>query len=101
MSHLRRNAPSQSGRQRLFDGEKVAPGKPLLQWLTQQIGRVQRGQGADLARSGTKVEPAAACFQNTVLDAEQRLRRRAAKTDQNIRIGELDLPQDERQTNLR
>ena len=86
--------------QRLLDREKIAPGEALLQRRAQQIGRMEGRDGADLARAGMEVEPAPARALDAFLDAEQRLRRRAAEADQHVRIGELDLALDERQADL-
>ena len=51
--------------------------------------------GADLALAGVEGEPAPARLGDAVLDAEQRLRRRAAETDKDVGIGKFDLAQDE------
>ena len=46
-------------------------------------------------------EPAPARLADAIRDAEQGLRRRLAEADQNVGIGKLDLPLDERQADLR
>src|SRR5436190_2030780 len=47
-------------RQGLFEGEKITPSKALLRRLSQEIGGVERWQGADFACAGMKrkTEPA-------------------------------------------
>src|SRR5262249_16638420 len=85
-------------RQRLFDREKIPPGKTLLQRLAQEISRMQRRYRADLARAGLKRKPTPTGLEDTVFAVEQRLRRRAAETDQDVRVGKFDLTQRERQT---
>ena len=57
--------------------------------------------GADLALAGIEGKPASARLGDAFLDAEQRLRGWAAETHENVGIGELDLPQNERQADLR
>ena len=57
--------------------------------------------GADFALSGVEGEPASADTGDAFFDAEQRLRRRPAETDQDVGIGKLDLAQHERQADLR
>src|SRR3954449_2850852 len=86
-------------RQRLFDCQKIPPGKALLHRLEQQIGGMQRGNRADLTRAGMERQPASAGLKDTVLAVEQRLRRRTAEAHQNVRVGEFDLAQREGQTN--
>ena len=71
--------------ERLLDRQEVAPGKPLLQRAAQQEGRMKGRHGADFAFSGVEGEPAPARLGDAFLDAEQRLRRRAAEADQNVR----------------
>src|SRR5262249_32581148 len=82
-------------RQRLFDREKIPPGKALLQRLAQEISGMQRRHRADLARAGVKGEPAPARLEDAVLAVEQRLGRRIAEADQDVGVGELDLAQRE------
>ena len=62
---------------------------------------MQRRERADLARAGLIRKPASAGLENSLLLFEKRLRRRAAQAYQDVRIGELDLAPDERQTNRR
>ena len=57
--------------------------------------------GADLALAGVEGKPAPARLGDAFLDAEQGLRRWAAEADENVGIGKLDLPQNERQADLR
>src|SRR5262249_36307047 len=84
-------------RERALDREKIPPGEPLLQRLAQEIGGMQRGDGADLARAGVIREEATARSQDAFLDAEQCLRGGSAEADQDVGIGELDLAQNEGQ----
>src|SRR6516164_7014272 len=56
---------------------------------------MERRQCADFAPPGVVGKPAAARTRNAVLDPKQRLHRRAAETDKEIGIGELDLTADE------
>src|SRR6516225_3036992 len=85
----------QPTRQRFLQRQKIPPGKALLQRAAQQKGRMKRGQGADFAPPGVVGKPASTRTRNPILDAEQRLHCWPTKTDQNIGIGELDLPADE------
>ncbi len=89
--------PGYHSRQRLLDRQEIPPGQPLLQRLAQQIGRMQRGGGADFTAAGVEREPAPARLEDSVAAAEQRLRRWPAETDQHVRIDQLDLAQRERQ----
>ena len=57
--------------------------------------------GADFALACFECEPSPPRFGNAFPDAEKGLRGRAAKANQDVRIGQFDLPQDERQANLR
>ena len=54
---------------------------------------MERWHRADFALAGFKGEPAPARFGDAFLDAEKRLRRRAAEANQDVGIGKLDLPQ--------
>src|SRR3954464_6248130 len=82
-----------SGGECLFDRQKIAPRETFLQRLAQQIRRMQRCDGPDLARSGLVGEPASASFEDPVLDIEKGLRRWPAHAHQHIGAGELDLAQ--------
>src|SRR5262245_48755028 len=84
--------------ERLLDRKEVAPGEPLLQRLPQQIGGMQGCDGADFAPSRPEREPAPARLEDAVADVEQGLGRWPAEADQDVRIGQLDLAQSERQT---
>jgi transporter family protein len=64
-------------------------------------GRMERRHGADFALACFKGEPSSPCFGDAFFDAEQRLCRRAAEADQYVGVGKFDLPQDERETDLR
>src|SRR3982751_4200284 len=88
-------------RQGLFEGEKITPSKALLRRLSQEIGGVERWQGADFACAGMKRKPAPASLENSILHVEQRLRRRVPQTHQDIGIGEFDLAQNEWQADCR
>ena len=67
-------------------GLEIAPAETLLQRLAQEIGRVQRRQGTDLAPIlGLVGEPAAAGAQDALLDAEQVLGRGPAEAEQEFR----------------
>src|SRR5271165_4956659 len=79
----------------------ISPSKPLLRGLTQQVSRVKHRQRGNRATVLDRVsEPRAARAQNPSLDAQERLSARRAETDQELRVGELDLPRDERQAGL-
>src|SRR6476661_711741 len=86
---------------RLFDGQKVAPGEPFLQRAPKKKSRVERRHGADFAFACIKGEPASPRFGDAVLDAEQRLRGWPAEANQDVRIGKFDLPENKRQADLR
>src|SRR6266849_957448 len=86
-----------SGRQRLFDCEKIPPSEALLRRLAQEIGRMKRREGADLARTGLIGKPTTAGLEDSIPHVEERLCGRAAQAYQDVRIGKLDLALDERQ----
>src|SRR5262249_53133074 len=56
---------------------------------------MERRQRPDFAPPGVVGKPAAARAGKAVLDAKERLHRWAAKTDQEVGIGEFDLTADE------
>ncbi len=62
---------------------------------------MERWHRADLALACFKCEPPTSGFCDAFFDAEKCLRRRAAEANQDVRIGKLDLPHYERQTDLR
>ena len=68
-----------------------------MQRAAQQESRVEGRQRADLTAAGVERIPAPAGARNAVLDAEQRLHRRAAEAEQKVRVGELNLAADEGQ----
>src|SRR5215467_12285773 len=86
--------------QRLADCQKIPPREPLLERRAQQIGRMERRNGADFARAGMIVAPAAARSADAVRDAEQGGTGGAAEAHQDVRIGKFDLSLDEWQANL-
>src|SRR5690349_19948080 len=88
------------GVESFFDRQKVAPGEALLQRRAKQIGRMERRDSLDLARSGVEVEPAPARALDAFLHAEQRLRGGTAHAHKDIRVGELYLELDEGQADL-
>ena len=61
---------------------------------------MERWHRADLALACFKCEPPTSGFCDAFFDAEKCLRRRAAEANQDVRIGKLDLPHYERQTDL-
>ena len=83
--------------ERFLQRQKIAPGEALLQRAAQQESGVECRQRADFARAGIERQPAAARPCDAFLGAEQRLHRRAAEADQDIRVRQLDLTADERQ----
>src|SRR5260370_11662269 len=58
---------------------------------------MEGGQRANFTATGLIGKPPSPRTRDAVLDAEQSLHRRSAKTYQNVRIGEFDLAADERQ----
>jgi transporter family protein len=87
--------------ERLLDRQEVAPRKSFLQRATEQEGRMERRHGADFALTSFKGEPSSPCFGDTLFDTEKRLCGRTAEANQDVRVGKLDLPQDEGKADLR
>ena len=98
-----RGAPIRTGYflQFLRDRAQILPRHPLVGRRAQQIGRVERRDGADGSGAGIVVEPLAAGLHDALAGRQQRLRRGIAERHQHVRIDEFDLPLDERQADLR
>src|SRR5436309_15650889 len=75
--------------ERLLDQKEIAPGKPLLYGLPQQIGGMERRHCADFPAPRPEREPAPAHLENAIAHIEQRLGRGRAETHQDVRIGQL------------
>ena len=85
----------------LRDRAQILPRHPLVGRRAQQIGRMERGDGADGAGAGVVVEPFAARLHDALAGRQQRLRRGIAERHQHVGIYEFDLALDERQADLR
>src|SRR5688572_30143745 len=79
-----------------LDLEEIPPRELLVGGISKQIGRVQRRHGRDRNAGSRDMRlPVAAQPHHPFRRTEQGFRGGTAERDQNLRVGELDLPLDE------